>query len=228
MTFIESFYDYIGKPIGTVLGRTNRDLFNHYLSENQILPKMEKSEKIQLSINDICFIKKFAIAKMSAKEAEFNGRDDDYRLKREMTGATIEYTLLKKYGKESYFDNSIVAQSKLKNYPDLMIVDIMCDVKGSDPKNSPLIFNKERCYSVNGNQYYVPNVIGVTDNSSVWLLGIATPEVLHNNSDVNLVKIAEPFQKTGFYGFDKLIDLPNKFADFSNLCNSVITMRSGI
>jgi hypothetical protein len=221
--YLTEFYNYISKAPGECLSQTNRVIFNHFVTENLIQPRLLSQNIVELSPSDLKNIENFALRKAKAKDIEWNGVDASKRVKREMTGATVEYALLKKYGRESYFDNSIVARSSKKNYPDLLPLGACCDVKGSSVNNVPLIFKTSRSYvcdvGVNaGKRYKCPNVIGVTDTENVWILGLATPTVLEQYSDENLIIIAENTTKTGFFGFDKLIDLPHTWESFVKLC----------
>jgi len=222
MSYYKEFYEYIQKTPGEKLSKTNRIIFNNFVTEQLIQPKLIKSNQVLLTQSDWKKIEEFAKNKAKAKDIEWNGIDANRRIKREMTGATIEYALLKKYKREWQFDDSIVKKSSLKNHPDLLPVGVCCDIKGSSVNNVPLIFKESRYYICGvgnhvGKRYKCPNVIGVTDTKNVWLLGIASPEVLQTYCDENLIMIAENTTKTGFFGFDKLIELPNGWESFKEL-----------
>jgi hypothetical protein len=49
-------------------------------------------------------------------------------------------------------------------------------------------------------------------------LGIASPKILEDYVDDNLVMFAENTSKTGFYGVNKLEDLPNNWQQFKRVC----------
>jgi hypothetical protein len=222
------FYKSIGLAQPKKLERNNRVKFNRYIFENYFKPRMElckeKQTLIELNQEDLSFLESFAEKKVKAKTKEWRGVDDKNRSKREMTGACIEYGLLKFFGKQNQFDDSIVDQSSKRNHPDLLPLGIICDVKGSSMHNVPLVFKSSRTYVCNvgnykGRRYRCSNIIGITDQKSVWLLGIASPRVLEEYTDDNLIMIAENTTKTGFYGVDKLEDLPKEWNEFKKLCS---------
>ena len=224
----ELFYKSIGLTNPIPLNRSDRVKFNRYVFQNYFIPRMEsckdKNTIIKLTEKDLCFLKDFSERKVKAKSKEWKGMDDKSRSKREMTGACIEYGLLKFYNQESKFDDSIVAESYKRNHPDLLPLGIVCDIKGSSIQNVPLVFKNTRTYTCNlgsyiGRKYRCSNVIGITDQKSVWLLGIASPRVLEEYVDDNLVMIAENTSKTGFFGVDQLDDLPLKWSEFKTMCS---------
>lgn len=225
-----NFYKSLGVEEGSPLTKHFRIKFNHFIFDNLFLPRMklceENSQKLTLTKRDKELIEKFSVAKVKAKEKEWQGFDNQKRAKREMTGASVEYALLKFYGKEKYFDDSIVAKSSRKNYPDLLPLGIICDIKGSSINNVPLVFKTTRSYVCDtgkhiGKKYRCANVIGITDNESVWLLGIASPKVLETCVDDNLIMIAENTTKTGFFGAHELVVLPPTWKEFSELCSKL-------
>ena len=91
----------------------------------------------------------------------------------------IEYGLLKFFGKENQFDDSIVRISYKRNRPGFVLpLGIICDIKGSSMNNVPLVFKNTRSYTCNignykGKKYRCVNLIGITDNKSVWFLSFA-------------------------------------------------------
>jgi len=224
---IEEFYTSLNLAVGDQMDRNQRVKFNRFIFEKCFRPQMEKCEKsgrvIILTDKDKKLIEDFSVAKAVAKAKEWKGFDNKMRAKREMTGASIEYGVLKFYGKQSQFDDSIVDKSSKKNHPDLVPLGVFADIKGSSINNVPLVFKKSRPYVVpkgqhKGKEFKCVNVIGITNNEKVWLLGIASQEVLEKYSDINLIMIAENTTKTGFYGALKLIELPDKWSDFKKLC----------
>ena len=224
---IEEFYKSVSVAVGDPMERNDRVKFNRFIFEKYFRPRMEKSEKegrvIVFTDKDKSLIEDFAIKKTEAKTKEWRGFDNKMRAKREMTGAGIEYGLLKFYGKGDKFDDSIVDKSSKKSYPDLVPLGVLADVKGSSINNVPLVFKKSKPYMVQigknkGREYKCVNVIGITDNEKVWLLGIATQDILEGCSDTNLIMIAENTTKTGFYGASELIDLPDEWSDLKKLC----------
>jgi hypothetical protein len=105
----------------------------------------------------------------------------------------------------------------------LIPLGVLADIKGSSLNNVPLVFRKSRPYVVKegknkGREFKCVNVLGITDQDKVWLLGIASQEILEKYSDTNLIMIAEITTKTGFYGVDHLLDLPDKWSEFKKLC----------
>jgi len=224
------FYKSLGVEDKSPLERNQRVKFNRYIFTNIFVPRMTFCEsngrKLSLTKRDRKLIEDFAMAKVVAKTKESNGFDNQMRAKREMTGACIEYAVLKFYGKEECFDNSIVEKSAKKNHPDLLPLGILCDIKGSSINNVPLVFKTSRSYVCSvgehaGRRYRCSNVIGITDNDSVWLMGIATPTVLETCVDDNLMMIAENTSKTGFYGAHELVNLPESWSDFKVACSNL-------
>lgn len=224
----EEFYNSIGLPAPSKLERNDRVKFNRFVFNNYFIPRMNDCKKkntfLQLSPEDLKFLRDFADKKVKAKTKEWRGFDDKNRSKREMTGACIEYGVLKLFGKENQFDDSIVDQSYKRNHPDLLPLGVLCDVKGSSYENVPLVFKQSRTYVCNfdkykGKRYRCSNIIGITDHLSVWLLGIASPRVLEDYVDDNLIMIADNTTKTGFYGVNQLEDIPLNWSDFKEFCS---------
>lgn len=225
-----NFYKSLGVEDGSPLTKHFRIKFNHFVFDNLFIPRMtvceENKQKLTLTKKDKELIESFALAKAHAKEKEWRGFDNQKRVKRETTGAAIEYGLLKFYGKEKYFDDSIVEKSLKKNHPDLLPLGVICDIKGSSINNVPLVFKTTRSYLCDvgqhaGKRYRCANVIGITDNDSVWLLGIASPKVLETCVDDNLIMIAENTTKTGFFGAHELVALPPTWKEFAELCSKL-------
>ena len=223
----DEYYKAINLDIGVPMEKPQRIKFNRFIFEKCFRPQMKKCEEngriITLTDKDKKHLEDFVTKKAAAKTKEWGGFDNQQRSKREMTGASIEYGLLKFYGKQDKFDDSIVDKSSKKNYPDLVPLGVLADVKGSSINNVPLVFKKTRPYVVltgkhKGKEFKCVNVIGITDHEKVWLLGIASQNVLEKYSDTNLIMIAENTTKTGFYGALKLLELPKTWIDFKKLC----------
>lgn len=232
---ISDFYKSKGVERGSPLQQSDRIHFNRFVFENIFRPRMKECESngrmLVLSETDKKFVEDFAKKKCEAKTKEWKGFDDKNRIKREMTGAYVEYALLKFYKKESAFDDSIVSRSSLKNRPDLLPQQVICDIKGSSINNVPLVFKNTRSYTVDagklkGMKYKCVNVIGITDHNSVWILGIASSEVLETFVDDNLIISAMNTSKTGFYGADKLDHIPESWMEFKGICKSKATKIS--
>jgi hypothetical protein len=224
---IEEFYKSLKLSVGDPMERYDRVKFNRFIFEKCFRPQMEKCENsgrvVVLTEKDKKHLEDFAAKKVVAKTKEWKGFDNQMRSKREMTGASIEYGLLKFYGKEDKFDDSIVDKSYKKSHPDLVPLGVFADVKGSSINNVPLVFRKSRPYMCpsgkhKGKEFKCVNVIGITDLDKVWLLGIAPQDVLEKYSDVNLIMIAENTTKTGFYGALELLDIPAGWMEFKKLC----------
>jgi hypothetical protein len=224
----ESFYKSIGLTTPKPLAKNDRIKFNRYVFQNYFLPRMGlcklKGTYIELLTKDLQFIEDFVKKKVVAKTKEWRGMDDKYRVKRETTGSLIEYGLLKLFGKESKFDDSIVDASYKRNHPDLIPLGVVCDIKGSFINNVPLVFKTTRTYTCNvgnyiGKKYRCANLIGITDHKNVWLLGIASPKMLEEYVDDNLIMVSENTSKTGFYGADQLADIPSDWDAFKAVCS---------
>jgi hypothetical protein len=224
---IPEFYKTVGVKVGEKMELNDRYKFVKFAFETFFKPRMIYSEKhgwkVDLSDTDKEIIEDFTTKKVKAKTIEWAGTDDKKRVKREMTGASIEFGLLKFYGHQEFMDVSIVKNSRDKSDPDLLNLGIVCDIKGSSFNSVPMVFKSSRPYickidRFKGKQYKCSNIIGVTDCSSVWLLGVATPTILSKYSDTNLIKIADAPTKTGFYGAMELLDLPKDWGVFRKLC----------
>lgn len=222
------FYKTFGFDTQESLTKNQRIKFNKFVFENYFKPRMEeckdKKTVVELSEKDIKFIENFSKKKISAKIKEWGEVDNKFRMKRELTGASIEYGLLKFFGKEKEFDDSVVDESHKRNYPDLLPLGVVCDVKGSSINHTPLVFNSKRTYvchvgKYKGIRYRCSNIIGITDHKFVWLLGIASPIVLKEYTDDNLIIMAKNSSKTGFYGANKLENIPIDWDEFKKTCS---------
>jgi len=220
----KEFYNSIGLQEYQPLTKNQRVKFNRFVFKNIFKPAIDNCKVIiELTELELAFIENFIKDKVVVKQQESNGFDNKHRLKRELTGACIEFALLKYFKKQTEFDDSIVKSSKKKNYPDLLPLGILCDVKGSIINNVPLVFKDKRSYTYQdgknkGKQYKCCNLIGITNHKTVWILGIATPEILKEYVDDNLIMFSENTSKTGFYGVNQLIQLPKKWNDFKKIC----------
>jgi hypothetical protein len=229
----KEFYKTIGLKKPAPLNRSERVKFNRYVFDNFFIPRMSICESSNLTVtlndDDLKFLENFSIKKTEAKTKECNGVDNNNRAKREMSGACIEYGILKFFGKEKEFDDSIVTSSYKRNHPDLLPLGIMCDIKGSSINNVPLVFKSTRTYACNfgkykGRRFRCANIIGITNQKFVWILGIASPRVLEDYVDDNLIMMPEIKTKTGFYGVKQLINVPKNWSEFKEVCskNSLI------
>lgn len=193
-----------------------RQAFNRFVFANCFVPRMDLSEqrgwKIVLTEREKARLEKFCRAKVVAKDKESGGFDNDNRWKREMSGACVEFASMKFYGIEDNFDYSITDKSFEKDYPDLLPYAV-CGTKGSHVDQVPLVkktFKSYVCHleGFEGKRFRCADIIGVTDHDVVWLLGIASPEILSKYVDDNLFMTNSNSAKTGFYGALELIDVP--------------------
>lgn len=220
----EKFYELINQPVGSTLSEPDRKKFNDWVFKEMFFPNMEKSEKsgfkINISKSELDFLKGFSSEKTVKNDLEFGKIDDKKRSSRNLTGAVVEFAFLKKFGKQDLFDDQVVSESRKKCHPDLVEnLNVFCDIKGSQLGNVPIVFTKDRSYVFNKKyKYHCPNIIGVTNYEYVWLLGIATPEILHKYCDLNLLKIANPYKKSGFYGVNYLHPIMDSIEKLSKFC----------
>jgi len=217
----KSFYESIDIAPQPLEDMKRRFQFNQWVYINLIKPRMSVCPVVPLTGEDFKVICPFYKAKEQAKHDEWAGVDDHNRLKRELTGACGEYGSLKFWGWEDRFDAEIVGDSRKKSFPDFRPFGIQCEIKGSALGNVPIVFRENKC----------SNLIYTTDHKKVWLLGIATPEVLKTYVDDNLrLTFARP-DKIGFYGFAHLVDAPSSREDLKSLCEKFrldLGFRNGI
>lgn len=213
------------------INKDDRVRFISYIFDTFYRPRMKLCEElgriVTLTESDLKFLSEFTENVVKEKCGKGFGFDNDNREKREMTGSCCEYGILKYFNKEHLFDNSIVENPKERNYPDLFPLRIYCDVKGCSFDSVPLVFRESRSYICpsgkhKGKKYKCSNVICVTDNKKVWLLGIASCDILKQYSDNNLIKNVDNITKTGFYGVDKLDMLPDTWEEFGMVCEKYI------
>lgn len=156
--------------------------------------------KIDITEEELQRIHEFAIAKAKAKYGEDNHIDDDYdEYKRAFTGMLGEVALEKYFGVK-FVDWSIGHSSKY-NVSDLIHIGYKIGIKTVEFGKLPIVYKKS----------YYPELICVRrDMHTVILCGLAMPDVLDNNLDINFVmshKLRNAGRKSAFTGFDQLIKI---------------------
>lgn len=216
----EPYYKSLGiEP--SRLSQNERVHMNRWITKVCFDPHMKTCPQVSLNESDMSVIHKFVNSKAKAKNKEFISRFNKSRMKRETNGAVCEYAALKFYGKEKSFDTSIVSDSRQREYPDFLPLGVCCDTKGSELGMVPLVFKEERKYKDEEGEYDCPVIIAICNGYRVWLLGIASPDVLKNYVDDNLVVMDNEDipSKSGFFGVPKLIPLPTEWEKFKEVCD---------
>ena len=210
-----------------------RRLFNESVYENEFKPRLKLSEKnkwvMVLDSKELTRLRKFCEKKVKAKNQESHGYDDENRIKREMTGACVEFAARKFYGISEDFDDSITFNSFEKDFPDFLPY-AFCGVKGSYIGQVPLVKKIHKSYICQltdsvfkGVKFRCADIMGITDHKTVWLLGIASPEILNTYVDDNLFITDSNGSKTGFYGASKLIDIPDTIENLQKITYKMLT-----
>lgn len=229
----EDLYKLADSKIDDNFTQNKRFDFIQTIFEKLFIPKIEQSKKIGLVVDlyekEIEFIENFVSKKVMTKEKEWQGCDMLNSFKRNMTGAIIEFALLKFYNKQEKFDCSITSKSHEKYYPDLMDIGILTDIKGCSWNSVPLVMKKQKSYLMkNGNysgiRYKCSNIICVRENNNVIILGIASPKILSEYTDENLVGNCSNPNKTGFWGVNELLDIPNEWNNLIDICNKNVIL----
>ena len=102
---------------------------------------------------------------------------------------------------------------------------VLVDVKACHPKSVPLIKTvafKIKSGKYEGKRFKCPNIIGVVDDYMIYILGIATPEILEKYVNKNLNGSVTNPEKIGFYGSEYLANLPSSWEELTSFCNSNI------
>ena len=203
---------------------TNESAFERFFE-----PRMETCKRIDLTEPQIESVRKF-VARLWQRKIDEYPWDAKNIIERNMIGRLCEYGCLAHYGKPEYFDDSI-GNSKDYHFPDLwnsprnktQLPDprIPADIKGSRLMNTPLVQDR-KIIELEGVRCVYPLIICVSDFKSVWILGIASPEVVYKYSSETLIKNANNKDKTAFYGADKLIDAPNTWNELREVCKSLV------
>lgn len=204
---------------------TNESAFQRFFE-----PRMASCPKFELTDSQIETVRKF-VARLWQRKIDEYPWDAKNIIERNMIGRLCEYGCLSYYGKSDYFDDSI-GNSKDYHFPDLwnsprnkkQLPDprIPADIKGSRLRNTPLVQDR-KIINLDGVRCLYPIVICVSDFKSVWILGIASPEVVYKYSSETLIKNANNKEKTAFYGADKLIDVPSTWDELREVCKSLVT-----
>lgn len=204
---------------------TNESAFARFFE-----PRMATCPKITLDEEQIKIVQDFVAQKWKRKIQEYP-HDAKNIIERNIIGHLCEFGLLTYFGKAEYFDDSI-GDSWDYHYPDLWnspknkqylsSPKIPADIKGSRLKNTPLV-QDHKVIVLDGVKCLYPIVICVSDYKTVWILGIASPEVVYKYSSETLIKNANNPDKTAFYGADKLIDIPKTWDELRTACKSLVT-----
>ena len=155
---------------------------------------------IQLTDEELKRIDKFAQAKAQAKRGEYNHvDDDDDEYKRAFTGMLGEVALEKHFGVK--FADWSIGNSVDYNVSDLARIGYKIGIKTVEFGKLPVVYKKS----------YYPELICVRrDQHTVILCGLAMPNTLDNNLDINFVlsnKLRKAGRKSAFIGFDQLIKI---------------------
>ena len=139
------------------------------------------------------WVNKIIQEKMKEKVHQYDGSKESKRWK---TGRMGEVALEILFNKK--FADWTIGKSENYAYADLKDLGVDVGVKTVDYGSFPLVHKHSRR----------PEIICVTYGDKVYILGLATPDVLNTYSDHKYVKTASALdRKTGFYGFDKLIPI---------------------
>jgi hypothetical protein len=213
---------------------TNKEAFKQFEARMKVCPRIELSEK------DAVFLWDFSLRKAQRKSGEYGDTDGRQMATRNMCGVSGEFASLLYYGQEEYFDDSI-GSSWSYDQPDwwnspphkkhLSDPCIPLEVKSSHRGNVPLVKKKEKSFKCDvtgckGKRYFCPNLICVVENKTVWLLGLASPAVLAEYIDDELIINAKNWEKTGFYGVDHLIDIPPTWDELRAVCADLISIAA--
>ena len=207
---------------------------NETMFERNFRPRMEKCPKVTLTEQQMKFVRDF-VARLYKRKIDEYPWDAKNIIDRNVIGRMCEYGFLGGYGKADYFDDSF-GHSTEYDAPDLWqspkhkrhLPDprIPVDIKGAnvERRNTPLIEKEQKVVAINGIRYRCPEVICLGDlvSGEVWILGIASPEVLTTYSSESLIKNANNNKKTAFFGADKLVDIPKTWEELRTVCNSLL------
>jgi hypothetical protein len=160
--------------------------FNKCNSKCILIP-YEKREEID------AFVQKVIIAKSKEKVHQHDGRREPKRWKTGRMGECALEILFKKK-----FADWEIGHSDKFSYADLKDLGVDIGIKTVDYGSFPLVHKHSKR----------AEIICVTYGNRVYVLGLATPDILNTYSDQKYVRDANALdRKTGFYGFDKLIPI---------------------
>lgn len=152
-----------------------------------ILVPYETREKIQQ------FVDRVIKAKQREKVHQFDGKKEPKRWRTGRMGECALEILFKKQ-----FADWNIGHSERFAYADLKDLGFDIGIKTVDYGSFPLVHKHSKR----------AEIICVTYGNKVYILGLATPDVLNTYSDIKYVHNPDARdRKTGFYGFDKLIPI---------------------
>ena len=232
---LEELYKFAGLRIGSKLyDIRDRYRLTDVVRERVLAPCIKKTIKderfVVLSFDELAYLIDFARRKTKAKFKEWAEKDAHNRITRDLTGAKGEYGSLKYYDREQYFNDKITENSSETNYPDWMEAGVPLGTKTSLKIHMPMVFKSKRTYNFRGNpeqKYKCCDIICIVDGTMiesplVYLLGLATPAILEEYVDDNLILQADVPSKTGFWGMEHLLPLPKTFEELQAVCSSNI------
>ena len=208
---------------------TNESVFSQFFE-----PRMSKCPKVRLTDQQMKFVHDF-VARLWQRKIQEYPQDAKNIIERNIIGRMCEYAVLGGYGKTEYFDDSIGYSTEYET-PDFWLTPkhkrhlphpyIPVDVKGSNAahRNTPLVEKQLKMIEINGCRYNCPDLmcLGNSTTGEVWMLGIASPEILKTHCTTSLIKNANNSKKTAFFGGDKLIDVPKTWDELRTLCTSLL------
>ena len=152
-----------------------------------ILVPYEKREEIDNFVNKVIRVKS------REKVHQHDGRKEPKRWKTGRMGECALEILFKRK-----FADWNIGKSEDFSYADLKDLGVDMGIKTVDYGSFPLVHKHSKR----------AEIICVTYGNKVYVLGLATPDVLNKYSDPKYVHNPEARdRKTGFYGFDKLIPI---------------------
>lgn len=222
---LDSLYKQLGHSSDDILSENEKRKLSKLIFQKYVDPKLKEAEssgwKITLSDKDLEYINETSEIRLKKYKS---GTDNKNLSKRWNTGLCVEYALFKKYKKLQYFDRENVKNKNKKYIPDLAIKSkIISEIKGSFLNNFPLVTKKTQCYKLPNNKFVrCSNIIGVTDHKNVWILGIASPEMLRTYIDDNLILMSINSNKTAYYGISNLLSMPRTWMELKKICNGLV------
>ena len=141
------------------------------------------------------WVTKIVRAKMREEVHRYDGSREHKRWKTGRMGEVALEILFKKK-----FTDWSIGSSNQYSYADLKDLGVNVGVKTVEYGSFPLVHKIS----------HRPEIICVLYGNKVYVMGLATVDVLNTYSDQKYVKTASALdRKTGFYGFDKLIPIRN-------------------
>ena len=147
--------------------------------------------KIRDKIND--FVEHVLVAKSRETVHQIDGHKERKRWRTGRMGECALELLFKRK-----FADWQIGNSERFSYADLKDLGVDIGIKTVDYGSFPLVHKHSRR----------AEIICVKKGNEVYILGLATPDILNTYSDVKYVHNPDARdRKTGFYGFDKLIPI---------------------